>query len=262
MQEEFDEDSQAIDATFEVSESQIPKTATGQIDLVSLIDQPAWKTILISLVKSEKMDPWNISIIELADKYLQKINGLDGIDLRLPANAILASAILLRFKARILKLSSIDDDMAEAELAKQMSEEEKILFENVMPDLTSVRKFREGTVSLDSLVDAIEIMLEKTKSKSQQKQIIMDRPDFAIPVFEENIDEKMDFIYSMITDRADSEGLVLFSSLVEGKDVIGIVDTFIPVLFLANNEKVNIWQDEFFGEIFIALKKKREKAKN
>ncbi|MEK6820785.1 MAG: hypothetical protein AABY11_00095, partial [archaeon] len=39
---------------------------TSSDDLVGLIDQPAWKTILISLVKNEKMDPWNIDVKDLA----------------------------------------------------------------------------------------------------------------------------------------------------------------------------------------------------
>src|SRR3989344_7059040 len=80
------------------------------VDLVDLIDQPAWKTILIELVKRERMDPWSIDIAALAGKYLQKINNLGGTDLRLPANAILASAILLKFKANVLRISEIEDE--------------------------------------------------------------------------------------------------------------------------------------------------------
>ena len=41
--------------------------------LVDLIDQPAWKTILIELVKGNKMDPWNIAVVALADLYWKKI---------------------------------------------------------------------------------------------------------------------------------------------------------------------------------------------
>ena len=70
------------------------------INLIDLVDQPAWKTILIDLVKSEKMNPWEIDLVDLANKYYQKILAMEKTDLKLPANAILASAILLKFKAR------------------------------------------------------------------------------------------------------------------------------------------------------------------
>jgi len=37
----------------------------SQMDLVDLIDQPAWKSILLDLVTSEKMDPWDIDVTAL-----------------------------------------------------------------------------------------------------------------------------------------------------------------------------------------------------
>ena len=130
----------------------------GNVDLVDLIEQPAWKTILIELVKTEKMDLWNIDISELADKYLQKINELEGSDLRLPANAILASAILLKFKSRILKIGSIEDE--EDLIAKQkMSDEEMQMIDGLLPELKTTAKAKEGRVSLDDLVDSIESMV-------------------------------------------------------------------------------------------------------
>src|SRR3989338_4866364 len=148
----------------------------GRVDLVQLIDQPAWKTILIDLVKSNQMDPWNIDIADLAQKYLAKVQGLSGNDLRLPANAILCSALLLKFKSRVLKLSSIEElDPEEAALLQQQEQaatEEKKFFDEYFPDLKLEHKVREGKVSLDALVDLIEGMLEKTKPKGSDKRLI------------------------------------------------------------------------------------------
>src|SRR3990167_1881053 len=67
-------------------------------DLVQLIHYPEWKMILLDLIKKEKMDVWAIDIGVLARKYLKKIEELKETSLRLPANAILASAILLHLK--------------------------------------------------------------------------------------------------------------------------------------------------------------------
>src|SRR3989338_6587440 len=71
-------------------ECALPEEVTHEY-LVDLIDQPAWKTILLDIVKAEKMDPWNIDVIRLADLYLSKINLLERSNLRVPANAILRS---------------------------------------------------------------------------------------------------------------------------------------------------------------------------
>ena len=83
----------------------------GPIDherVIHLISIGEWEEVLVLLTKD--MDPWNIDIAALADKYLKKIQSLKGHDLRIPANAILASAILLKFKARAIKISSIEDE--------------------------------------------------------------------------------------------------------------------------------------------------------
>ncbi len=235
----------------------------GRVDLVQLIHQPAWKTILIDLVKSNKMDPWNIDIAALANQYLAAVQKLDGNDLRLPANAILCSALLLKFKARVLKLSSIEelDPEEEALLQKQelLAAEEKKYFDEYFPDLKLEHKVREGKVSLDALVDLIEGMLEKTK-KGGSDQRLIERPDFKIPVSDYNLDKKMAELFKLIQKTVDETGLTLFSRVVSGKEIVQIVDSFIPLLFLANKQKVNIWQDDFFGEIFIALNKEKAAA--
>ncbi|MFH1240071.1 MAG: ScpA family protein [Candidatus Diapherotrites archaeon] len=222
-------------------------TYAENVNLVDLIDQPAWKSILLDLVKSEKMDPWAIDVGELADKYLAKINQLEKADLRLPANAILASAILLKFKAKSLRLTSLEEKEPE------ISPEEIARMNAMIPDLTSVRRGREGRVSLDELVNSIESIIEKTKTK-EAKRIFREIPVFQLPFTEENLEEKIDLIFAKINERMDSQGLLMFSALLDKNTSEERVNTFVPVLFLLNKGKINAWQEEFFGEIFISLR--------
>lgn len=227
----------------------------AQIDLVELIHQPEWKSILIDLVRTEKMDPWAIDIAELADKYLQKINSIATTNLRIPANAVLASAILLKFKAKKLHISSIqeeDEELLQKEL-QLLSREEKRLFEAVIPELMNPRAMREARVSLDALVDAIGAMLQRSK----QKRLLGEARalEFAIPFSEKTIEEKLALVLELVKQNVDSTGLVLFSALAAGKKPQEVVDIFIPLLFLSNKETVNMWQEDFFGEIFISIVK-------
>jgi segregation and condensation protein A len=216
----------------------------GDTNLVSLIDVPEWKTILLDLVSSERMDPWNIDIIFLSEKYLQKINSMEKMDLRVPANAILASAILLRAKARLLKIPSIEEETEKNGVDK--------IIEEFIPELKDMRTLREGKISLDELVDAIEGIVEQTKRK-QIKLREMPELKFHVPISDENITEKMEKVYARIKELVDSEGLVLFSTLTEDSDE-HLIETFIPLLFLNNENKINLWQEEWFGEIFISLR--------
>ncbi len=234
------------------AEGQPPaETTPEKVDLIDLIEQPAWKTILIDLVKSEKMNPWDIVIVDLANKYWEKIQGMQKADLRIPANAILASAILLKLKARTIKLSSVEE---EEEETKEISQEELAMIEESLPELKGQRQFREGKISLDELVLSIEKILEKTKHKQsilRQKEI----PEFNFFLEEENIEQKIEAVYNKIKERADSQNLVAFTALLDEKTPLAMVNCFIPLLFLVNRGKVNAWQDTWFGEIFISILK-------
>ncbi len=217
----------------------------GNVNLVSLIDMPEWKTILLDLVNSEKMDPWDINISFLAETYLHKINSMERVDLRIPANAILASAILLRAKSKLLKISSLEEE------DETKNGTDKII-EEFIPELKNPATLREGKISLDELVNAIEAIVEQTKSK---KNKLREMPElkFQVPIVTENINEKMEKVLSQIKQKADSEGMVLFSALIEKNSSSHLIDTFIPILFLNNEEKINVWQEDWFGEIFIYL---------
>ena len=224
---------------------------SGQLpDLVDLIEQPAWKTILIDLIKSEKMNPWDIDICMLADKYLEKVNQLEHATLKIPANAILASAILLKMKARALKLRGIED---EEDSLQEISLEDIQMLEESIPELKGVRRFRQGKLSLDELVEGIADVLDKTKRKQSSILRSKDLPEFKVLVDEGNIENRVVEVEKRIQERVDSQGIVLFSQLLDENSSVEMVYIFLPLLFLINKGKVNAWQEQWFGEIFISL---------
>ena len=217
----------------------------SQMDLVDLIDQPAWKTILISLVTSEKMDPWNIDVAELAEKYLKKVNELEHNNLRVPANAILACTILVKTKSKYLKLSSVDEE----EEKEQITDEQKQMMLEELPDLMCNRSFREGRISLDELVESIEGIINKTTPKRVASRVV---PKMELNFDTTSIEDKMGDVLNSIKKRVDSQGVVRFKDLCED-ELNSIVDTFLPVLFLMNGGKIIAYQENFFGDIFIQL---------
>ncbi|MGI6589717.1 MAG: segregation/condensation protein A [Candidatus Iainarchaeum sp.] len=230
----------------ELLEQEILERDYSKMDLVDLIDQPAWKTILLNLVETEKMDPWNINVVVLCEKYLNKINELEGNNLRVPANAILACAILVKTKSKYLKLSSLDEEEEKIEL----TQEQKDSMLASIPDLMSERMSREGRITLDELVMSIEDIIQRTSPKKSSSRSV---PKIEINFDSISIEEKLDDVFELIKQKVDSEGIVLFRDLVDSNEVDGIVDVFLPILFLMNSGKVIAYQNEFFGEIFVQL---------
>lgn len=221
------------------------------LDLLEIIHQPTWKTLLLDLVKASKMDPWAIDVSVLADQYLKKINALGELSLRIPANAILCSAILLKYKSKTLKIPSIE--AADERLTEeQLKARQRLFLAEGIPELVAPRLVREGKVSLDDLVSAIENVLVSTKKKRLMERE-KERVKFEIPFAQENIEERKGEVLKCLEEHKDVEGLVLFSRLVKDKGATELIGTFVALLFLNNEGKVNMWQDDFFGEIFIAL---------
>ena len=77
-----------------------------KLDLVSFVNYDTWKELLIELVEKQQLDPWNIDITELVNSYINAVKALKVMDLRIPANIILAASILLRMKSSMLTFSN------------------------------------------------------------------------------------------------------------------------------------------------------------
>jgi len=217
--------------------------------LVTLIDQPNWKIILYDLVKSNEIDIWNVNLIELTDLYLEKIRNLQQNNLLVPANALLAAAILLKLKTYSLKLSTISNDEEELKL---LSEEDFMAISGSI-DLNTPTRLKEGQVSLDELIDIIDVMINKPTKKNIEKRIKEVKEfKFVLPRKTQEITDRINKLLDVINSYKDSENLVLFSNMTKGQDPSKMIDNyFIPMLFLVQDQKIDAWQEEFFKEIFI-----------
>ena len=56
------------------------------MDLLLNQDELSWKKIIYELVESEQMDPWDINISLLAQKFIQIIRQAQEHDLKIPGN--------------------------------------------------------------------------------------------------------------------------------------------------------------------------------
>lgn len=66
--------------------------------------------ILLQLVQMGKVDPWNIDIVDLTEKYIERLREMKELDLRISARAILAASILVRMKSEALLYSDEEQD--------------------------------------------------------------------------------------------------------------------------------------------------------
>ena len=77
-------------------------------DLIFKEGEITWQSLLMDLVKQEGMDPWNIDVSKLANSYVQKIKQLKELNLGISGKVILASALLLKVKSKLLVGSDLE----------------------------------------------------------------------------------------------------------------------------------------------------------
>src|SRR3990167_3010217 len=77
--------------------------------LLSKADEVTWQSIIYELVKTEQMDPWDIDISLLTQKYIDMLRTLKEHDFRISGKVLLAAAILLKMKSNKL----VGEDLSE-----------------------------------------------------------------------------------------------------------------------------------------------------
>src|SRR5574344_622939 len=65
--------------------------------------------ILVQMAKTGKIDPWNIDIVDITDKYLQHMFQLKAQNLRVTGRTLLFAAILLKLKSNVLENIDINE---------------------------------------------------------------------------------------------------------------------------------------------------------
>lgn len=243
-----------------IAENQNAGSQTQQIDLLEMVAQPTWREFLTELVASEKWNPWSIDLCKVADAYLTRVRALQALDLRIPANVILASALLLRFKAEAL---TFEEEETEVET------EEPALIEEEIPDLVfRANRPRSRRVTLQELMRAVEDVMRQGKRLLPTGGIAFEPAILELELPKQSMSERMKNVLERALALKDEENMLLFSALVAEarKELNGhappenaiVVRELLPVLHLIQEKKLTAWQDEFYGEIFLKILNEEE----
>jgi segregation and condensation protein A len=227
--------------------------AQRMLDLNELVRTATWREVLMELVESNSIDPWNIDIEKIANEYVQTIRKMKVMDLHIPANMTFAASILLRMKSDTMVMFKEEYQETDEGLTapRQIPE---------VPEL--IPKFRlqpHKKVTLTDLMDALDEAIKST----EQRALIS--TEMAAPldlvVVKEDIDEKIASAYKLVASNISGDGVAEYSKLARlfGSERNAVSDLFIPLLFLSQRKEVDIAQEQFFGEIMISLHQEDKK---
>ncbi len=211
--------------------------------------KPPWQ-ILFDLARLHKIYPWDVNIAYLLSTFLTEMRKKGYIDFAASGTALLSSSIILRLQSeRILKLE------------EPPKPPQSQIQDYVPPPLQLPFRYEFTLTTLDNLLTTLEEIL---KIEATQKSVKI-HPIEAPPT---DFFKEQDRFFAEVEIRTIKlfeelkhlkiEGLIPFSKIVYGKPRIEVVRIFILLLFLASKGYVELFQEEEFEEIYIALRLEAE----
>ncbi len=220
-----------------------------------IVEKESWEEIIYYIVNVENLDPWNVDLIRLTDKFLTFIKSAKELDFRIPAKIVFVAAVLLRLKADNLSIFAEKDDAIEEVLKEQKPFEQLGIDPNLVKLGYPMKRIPKRQVTLDELMVALRKALVVHDKKEIRRQLWKDQLQERI-VTEENIEIRIEKLMKNIDNLMEK----LHKEKIEFKDVVKewkrdkIVDNFVPLLHLEQSEKVKTEQEDFFKDIMISKK--------
>lgn len=229
--------------------------------------------ILVQMAKQGKIDPWNIDIIDVTDKYLTHLFQSKAQNLRLTGRTLLFASILLKLKSNILEGVELSDFEPQPEEIDFGYDDEILDYEDeyiptnnvvsideVLQRRTSVRLNRNRVVTLRDLIRQLEFyeMLDKKQSlknaheraKRRVKNYSNLSPEDIINLaHDEYIEKGVQRLKANLEDILNRQDRIELNELT----LLGMdrISAYISLLFLTAESDYDLMQDEFYSDLYV-----------
>ena len=218
--------------------------------------------LLLHLIKSNKMDIYDINIELITREYIDYINNNKDLTIDACSEYLVMESELIHLKSKLLLHHEDEDDeeyeinneeelrdrLLEYQKIKDMANDFRVLEERrsyVYTKLPSnLNEFREEAklntdITLNDLLKAFEEFLKRQKSKKPSVTTVTKK--------EFSVEERNNSIRKIIKDRGKINFLDLFDDISKPYVII----TFLSILDLSKKSEIIITQDKNFGEIYL-----------
>ncbi|MCR5261921.1 MAG: segregation/condensation protein A [Candidatus Gastranaerophilales bacterium] len=232
--------------------------------------------LLVTMAKTGKIDPWNIDIVDITDKYLVQMAEKKANNLRNTGRTIWLASVLLKLKSNVLVgLDPMDfdsvmaqnnfedyDDGFEPDYNPQPVRKTNVVsIDEALKRRLSTRLNRKRTVTLQDLIKQLKFYEELDKKQALKNSL--NRAKERARNFD-NISAK-----EFVKQAADNESIkITINALtkklekifvkcekVELNDLVDIgmekVSAYMALLFLTAENKVSLHQEEIYGDLYV-----------
>ncbi|NYT05607.1 MAG: segregation/condensation protein A [Methanomicrobiales archaeon] len=226
--------------------------------------------ILVSMAERGEIDPWNIDIVEVTDRFLSELERLRELDLRISGRTLFFAATLLRMKSEYLleaELDAADTGFSEDldEFTDDFGIDGNFDFGDVAEPIERLereiqrrigrKKQRARPVTLYELIKQLKTAEKEERRRHRRRAaapvFLIEADDVVGIAHEEDFQDAASSVLSSFEEAERTHGRVTLSDLCSAM-ACGVREVYIPLLFLMIEGKLQLTQEEFFGEILIS----------
>lgn len=230
--------------------------------------------ILVSMARQGKIDPWNVDIVDVTDKYLTHLFQSKAQNLRLTGRTLLFAAILLKLKSNVLEGIDVldfepqheedfnydDDNPLDYDEEDYIPTNNIVSIDEVLQRRTSVRLNHNRVVTLRDLIRQLEFyeMLDKKQSlknaherakRRVQNYSRLSPEDIINLAHDEYIENGVQRLRANLSEILNRQDKIELNELT----LLGMdrISAYISLLFLTVDSDYDLMQDEFYGDLYV-----------
>ena len=254
----------------------------SMISTAEVTEQVDGIEILVNMAKTGKIDPWNVDIVDITDKYLAHLFQMKAQNLRLTGRTLLFAAILLRLKSNVLEgidASQIEgveeENYDDFELEDdgwnddEINTNNVISLDEVLQRRTSIRLNRSRMVNLKDLIKQLQFYEEldrkqslknaHERAKRRVRSYARLTPDDIVNLaHDEYIEKSVEVLHENLKKIVETQDKVELNALT----LLGLdkISAYIALLFLTAEPEadVDLYQEEFYGDLYAVPYKKHQ----
>jgi segregation and condensation protein A len=229
--------------------------------------------ILVGMAEREEIDPWNINIIEVTDRFLTELKRRQQLNLHVSGRTLFFASTLLRMKSEQLDVveeaedESDGDDLFGDEFSGGSDEEidfgsrlgpiERL--ENEIQRRLDRKSMRKSPITLFELITELKNIEKEERRRRRMSEghadltdSLIDADDVVSIAHEEGFQETSMTRLAEYLGGLEIDEEMTLAELCKRMEW-GIPEVFIPLLFLALDGRCNLRQEEFYGDIYVQI---------
>ncbi|QYZ79683.1 segregation/condensation protein A [Methanofollis formosanus] len=221
--------------------------------------------ILVQLAERGEIDPWNIDIVDVTDRFLTELERRRELDLRISGRTLFFAATLLRMKSECLTadpfeeldegevLEISEDDEDDFGLADEAEPIERL--EREIQRRIGRKKVRRRPVTLYELITELKAAEKEERRRHRKRAQQEEEPpirasDVVAVAHDEDYKGATEAVLGCYDVLAPEGETVTVRALCMSLER-GTIEVYIPLLFLALEGVVALWQEEYFGDVYV-----------